>query len=127
MDSIKIGQARSHFDNTAPEQLDGVEPTLRGKLLTYTYASKQNPGVRYVRGDRFLRLHDENGQGYTPGLTTDMELTRENAHKLADMFVAYAYGDDAMRINNHSLDVSPNNVKVVTLAAVALTVTPAVA
>jgi hypothetical protein len=117
MNNVTLGNVRQCFDNTAPAQVADVEPAeLRSKLLLFTYASKHNPGVRYVRGDRFIRHHDENGIGYTPGLTTDMELTRENAHKLADFFVAYAYGPDAMRVNNHSLDVSPNNVKVVSFA-----------
>lgn len=117
MATVTLGQARGAFDNTAPESLEGVEPELRSKLLLLTYGSKQSPGVRYVRGDRFLRLHDANGVGYTPGLTTEMELNRENAHKLADHFIRYAYGEGAMRVNNHSLDVSPNNVQIVRHAA----------
>ena len=113
-----LGQTRECYDNTAPEQLEGLDPELRSTLMTYTYASKTYEGVRYVRADRFLRAGIP-----TPGLSGMTPLTREVAHELADQFVTFAYGPGAARINTHSLDVSPANV-LVTVHCTVLSSTP---
>lgn len=107
----KLGYYRTCYDNTRADKLRDMPEGMRAMYLLYTYASKTNPDVRYVRADLFIRAHP------VPGLSTEMELIREVAHRLADHFVHVVHGENAMRINNHSLDVSLHNVQTVTPAA----------
>jgi hypothetical protein len=105
--TVGLGWTRHEFNNERLDQLKGLPTAIRTALSEFSYASDTMAGVRYVRGDRFLVAVP------TPGLFKDTVLDRESAGRMADAFVAYCYGPDAERVNTHSLDVSPTNVRLV--------------
>lgn len=107
--TIKAGAYRPRFDNSEPKQLHGMPEEMRNLYLQYTYASQAYPGVRYVRGDRFIRALPSLGHEGT-GLNVECALDREAAHKMAELFILVAHGPNAARVNPLSLDVSPNNI-----------------
>lgn len=104
MNDTTLGMFRAAFDNSAPEQLRGLSEERRAMYLRYTYASKAIPGVRYVRSDRWVRDFPQ------PGLHIEAKLDRDAAHALAEAFISRVWGENARRLNNHSLDVSLTNV-----------------